>query len=239
MRQSLMGHPTSFSLKNGFLSIQDKDFHFVFPLSQRNIDSYGKGIDHIIEKIGVAYHLDSIKLFPGDLVVDCGANVGALYLYLKKWYGNLVYYQGFEPGALEFLCLQQNVEIKNLVHQTALNEVDGGVAFFYSPDGADSSLIEPPNFINKYVANGARIDTIFSGSIKLLKIDAEGAELEVLKGAQNLLEKIKYITVDLGFERGRSQDSTLIEVFNFLIPEGFCPIKINRRMVVLFENNSI
>lgn len=120
-----------------------------------------------------------------------------------------------------------------------MNEIDGDVAFFYSPDEADSSLIEPPNFIDKCVTKGARIDTLFRERIKLLKIDAEGAELEVLKGAQNLLEKITYISVDLGFERGRSQDSTLIEVFNFLIPKGFCPIKINKRMVVLFENKSI
>ena len=95
-----MGNPNFQSYKNGFLSIKDKDCHFVFPLAKRNIDSYGKGIAHIAEKICVGYHLHSIKLHPGDLVVDCGANVGALYLYLKKSYGDLVSYQGFEPGAL-------------------------------------------------------------------------------------------------------------------------------------------
>jgi len=134
--------------------------------------------------------------------------------------------------------LLQNVKGKNCF-QIALGEIESEVEFFYSPANADSSLIEPREFIAKYPVKVARIDTLFEDFIKLLKIDAEGAEIEVLRGAQNILHKIKYISVDLGFERGRTEESTFIEVMNFLIPNGFLPIKVNKRLVVLFENTSM
>ena len=238
LRQNLLGLET-LTWDPEFLSYSvgsERLFHF--PFSRRNIDSYGKGLSHVIRRISVSYHLDSLELLPGDLVVDCGANIGALYLYLKNQYSDLVRYVAFEPGGLEFQCLSRNVG-NSIVYQTALSEIDGEVMFFYSPDNADSSLIEPKDFTERQIVNGARLDTIFQERIKLLKIDAEGAELEVIKGAQNLLEHIEYITVDLGFERGKSEDSTLIEVFDFLSKNNFCAIKINKRLVVLFKNNSL
>ena len=45
--------------------------------------------------------------------------------------------------------------------------------------------------------------------IKLLKLQAEGAEPEVSKGSLNSLKNIKFITADLGPERGLNQESTL------------------------------
>lgn len=201
-----MGLDTRFRINNNLLSLTlDKDDHFTFPVSRRNIYSFGKGLAHIQDKIAIAYHLSLIQLRPGDLVIDCGANVGVLFLYLKKLHGNRLHYYAFEPGAQEYQCLLQNVKGKNCF-QIALGEIESDVDFLYSPARADSSLIEPREFIAKYPVKVARIDTLFKDFIKLLKIDAEGAELEVLRGAQNILHKIKYISVDLGFERGRTEE---------------------------------
>ena len=50
-----------------------------------------------------------------------------------------------------------------------------------------------------------------------MKIDAEGHELEVLKGSGGHLKFIKYIRM----EKGLSQDSTIVEVTNFLYENNF------------------
>jgi len=95
-----MGLDTRFRIHNNLLSLTlDKDVHFTFPVSRRNIYSFGKGLAHIQDKIAIAYHLSQIQLRPGDVVIDCGANVGVLFLYLKKLYGNRLHYYAFEPGA--------------------------------------------------------------------------------------------------------------------------------------------
>ena len=74
----------------------------------------------------------------------------------------------------------------------------------------------------------------------MLKIDAEGHELEVLKGSSSLLKNIKFISVDYGLEKGFNQDSTITEVTNFLFENNFYLYSANlERNVGLFKNKAI
>lgn len=73
--------------------------------------------------------------------------------------------------------------------------------------------------------------------IKLLKLEAEGAEPEVLEGCGDLLQQIEYITADLGPERGVSQESTLVPVVNYLLAHNFELLEVGHtRIVGLFRN---
>ena len=73
---------------------------------------------------------------------------------------------------------------------------------YLNTDGADSSLIYfgTDNSIN---VETKMLDSFNYDKIKLLKIEAEGAELEVLKGSIKTIKKTEYITVDYGPERSR------------------------------------
>lgn len=74
-------------------------------------------------------------------------------------------------------------------------------------------------------------------NLKLLKLEAEGAEPEILSGMTNCLKNFEYISVDLGFERGISQESILPEVTNFLLSNGFIVKNISSsRLALLFKN---
>ena len=74
-------------------------------------------------------------------------------------------------------------------------------------------------------------------NIKLFKVEAEGHEPEILEGATNILEKIEYISVDFGFERGIEQNSTIEDVNKILIKNSFELIQIsNYRHVGLYKN---
>jgi hypothetical protein len=69
----------------------------------------------------------------------------------------------------------------------------------------------------------------------LLKLEAEGAEIEVIEGAERILSKTRYITADLGFER--KGKSTLPDVTNYLLQKGFEIVEFSSpRIVVLFKN---
>ena len=79
----------------------------------------------------------------------------------------------------------------------------------------------------------------FLNKIKLFKLEAEGAEPEILLGCEPILHNIEYISADVGFERGIKQKSTLPEVNNFLMKNGFELVKNGRsRIVCLYKNKN-
>ena len=76
--------------------------------------------------------------------------------------------------------------------------------------------------------------------IKLLKLEAEGAEPEVLMGSENILRNIEYISADLGPERGSKNEETYPAVTDLLYKNNFSLIKINpERPTLLFRNNAL
>ena len=61
----------------------------------------------------------------------------------------------------------------------------------------------------------------------MFKLEAEGFEPEILDGALNILDKIEYIALDGGYERGKSQTETFSELCNKLHDHGFKIVSIN------------
>ena len=179
-----------------------------------------RGIVRRTEILGQTYFLDRIDFRPGDVVVDCGANVGEL----RYWFvvnGIDIDYVGIEPSPLEYRCLEQNAGGSRTFNLGLWNG-DGELDFYVSSQMADSSLIEPPEYDEIITVPTRRLDSLLpSERIKLLKLEAEGAEPEAIEGAEALLDQIEYISADLGFERGVGQSSTLAEVTNFLLARGF------------------
>ena len=83
------------------------------------------------------------------------------------------------------------------------------------------------------------MDELIHERVKLLKVDAEGAEFEVINGAKNLLSRIEFIAIDLGFEKGIKQESTAPPVFNFLFENAFVLLAIAKNERYLFQNSKI
>ena len=75
--------------------------------------------------------------------------------------------------------------------------------------------------------------------IKLLKLEAEGAEPEILQGANLILPNIEYVVVDVGAERRLKYETTLVNTVNFLIKNNFDLVKLGvPRLMCLFKNKS-
>ena len=203
----------------------------------RQIRLFSRSLKNRLFNISNDYFLNCIKFKDDDYVVDCGANIGELYLALIKFYPKKINYIGFEPSPNEFKCLTINAKKQNHL-QLALSNKSAVKNFYISSEEADNSLIKPKYFSNMISLQTERLDNIISKkSIRRLKIDAEGAEIEVLEGCENIFNKIQYISIDCGPERGLNSEPTYKEVLPFLIKKGFVVEKISpKRYTILFFN---
>ena len=182
------------------------------------------------------YSIDKLQLKDNDFVVDCGANVGELYFSLLLNTPTLNYV-AFEPDPEAFECLALNIDnkSKNLFNY-GLSSSEGKMKFYLDTFGANSSI---ENFGSEefITIETKTLDSFNFKNIKLIKIEAEGHELEVLKGSKNTLKNTEYITVDYGPEKGKEGTMTLPEVTNFLFKEGFVIDNASdKRYTCLFKN---
>jgi hypothetical protein len=117
--------------------------------------------------------------------------------------------------------------------------------FFDKNDTGDSSLIDPGGQAQRIRVQAVRLDAVpefqnFVGRIRLLKLEAEGAEPEILAGAGTVLSKIDYIAVDMGPERGAKAENTVVPVCNHLMQAGFELIRFNHmRCLGLFRSRAV
>lgn len=199
------------------------------------IGGYSNGLKARAEALGHAYHLDAIPFEDGDVIVDCGANIGDLKLYFDINNRKIRYF-AFEPSPEDFACLQPNVA-PGFARNAGLWHTSSELTFYISIHNGDSSFIEPAAYTETRQIPVQRLDELMDGNIKLLKIEAEGAEPEVLLGCEKLLANIEYISVDLGYERGIAMESTLVPVTNYLLQNGYELIEVGKaRLVALYKN---
>ena len=180
---------------------------------------YSKGFDLRAKDLFDAYLLKHIIFKKNDFVIDCGANTGDFRLALP----NFINYLGIEPSPLEFECLTKNIAGSlNEAINCGLWDENGSMNFFISSQNADSSFIKPKSYTSIQKIPIIRLDkTIKDKKIKLLKIEGEGAEPEIIRGTKNILSNIEFISADLGFERGVREESTIVPVVNFLLANNF------------------
>ena len=110
-----------------------------------------------------------------------------------------------------------------------------------SEDTADSSLIEPQKFSKFIEIETKTLNDIINQDVKLLKVEAEGAEPEIILNIRDLKYKIKYIVVDVGFERGKRKQSTEKRCLTILKSHGYyvkSEYRSNERIVILFERTN-
>ena len=214
----------------------DGDTKFYF--SNKRITRLLNGIDKNSKEIFNHYLLDKIEFSSEDTVVDCGANVGELYFELDKVIKNINYI-AFEPDPEVFLCLQKNVKKDNtLLIPQPLSNKSAYEKLYINTDSADTSLVfaGSEEFIE---VETLILDELNISDIKLIKMDAEGHELEVLEGSKNTLKSTEYVSVDFGPEKGTKGDNTIPEVTNFLYENNFKMIFANTdRHIGLFKNKA-
>ena len=240
-KQAVKGSNTriSFDTKNdAFLAVEGIQRRY-FRMLTRGLKMYRKGLQHEGQQLFNAYCLNEIEFTADDIVIDCGANFGSLFLSLSKFIAEENYIT-FEPSFDEHYCLTKSVPNANHKHM-ALADCNQTRQFFVSSEKADSSLIEPLQYTHAVEIECISLDTFLQSSdiekIKLLKLEAEGFEPEILLGARSSLTKIEYVAIDGGPERGLREEETFTTLSNALIGAGFEMTQVNfKGYRALFRN---
>ena len=143
------------------------------------------------------------SLRKGDAFIDVGANIGLMSLFASMVVGNSGAVYSFEPEPETFMILKKNIGINKIGNIHALNIASGdskSKSFIYTNPYAgrgSASLIRPTNQSNskEYEIYIETLDDFILKynvqSVRMLKIDVEGWEIHVLKGAKTLLGSIK------------------------------------------------
>lgn len=158
----------------------------------------------------------------GDNVLDIGANVGNHTLYLAAVTKCNI--NAFEPNkqlceALLRSCIENDLQDKVTVHEFAISS-EPGLASFASINnenlgGQSIELVEQAGDEETFQVKV--IDQLnLPEPIKLIKIDVEGFELEVLKGAKALIQRDQpYIYVESLTEDEFTSISNLLSEYGY------------------------
>ena len=130
------------------------------------------------------------RLAPGELVLDVGANVGNHTLYLATVAGCLV--EAFEANTDLCEAMRSSIALNGLGDRVGVHWVGVGSA------AGKASFAEavPENLgAQKLAVGDGEIDVItldslsFAQPVRMLKVDVEGMELDVLHGARGLISR--------------------------------------------------
>lgn len=141
-----------------------------------------------------SYELEKQSVFerlvkPGDIVFDIGANVGFYTLLASTMIGPTGHVYAFEPLPRNLEYLRRHIALNKLTNVTVFDSAvseQTGVARFGCGTSATGALSDDGEFSVKTIALDELDASLPPPS--LLKIDVEGAELSVLRGAQRLLK---------------------------------------------------
>ena len=234
-----------------FFIVKDSNNNEYSFTNMRMIGRYKSGVSSRLRGLTSEYLIDKCDLQRGDLVIDIGANVGEFARYCGEIKGARVVC--FEPEEDCLPALERNLtNLEAKIIPTALWMERTQLKLYHNPATNDTTLIRPESYDSVETIDVERLDDVmatqfdsddgvfYASRIKLMKVEAEGAEPEVLAGALSTLARTEYVTVDCGPERGIAMDSTLVSVLNLLLDAGFELKDFNvGRCIVLMQNMTI
>lgn len=169
-----------------------------------------------------------------DVIVDIGANVGNWTRECMKIFPDAMYYL-FEPTRYNHLIELDLANTNVHVQYRILNEKDVEVDW-YSIDGTGDSMFreKTTHYVDSTPVKqqSYALDTVLlldpdNTSRIFMKIDTQGSEIPVLKGATNILRNVDFILMELPFfgqfNEGVPTFSTHIQ---FMESIGFVPFEI-------------
>lgn len=195
---------------SGFFLAKDYIYSLYFTRPER-ILLYAHGLTARLEDLAKTYHLNKLEGVSTPIVLDCGANVGEVSVYAgTKFNAEII---AVEPELSEFACLTLNLSKFNsrCINELLWSEITT-IKLYSKPDTADSSAIYFGDNAREIEVSTTTVDELFKMTQKektvFLKIEAEGAEPEVLAGAKETLRRTRIVVIDGGPERGVKKERT-------------------------------
>ena len=193
-------------------------------------DSLGRLLykNQIVEPDTTRCFLENVPLQDGDVVLDIGANIGWYALLLAQNSPSSVRIYAFEPDPLNFELLTANVQLNNAQKITGVpkalsDQCETKTLYLYPHKNRGRHSLIPltkgdgetvqvttttlDDFLDEYAVDPARV--------KFIKMDVEGYEYHVLRGASRLLETVPFVHTEFWppyFRRGNIDQQGLVDL---------------------------
>lgn len=159
---------------------------------------------------------------PGDVVLECGAHHGFTTLLIAHWMGEGGRLVAFEASPLSAAILRQNVE-RNHLHDRITIEAKAvgagpGTLTFTEESNAVALTGRGSQGVRVPVVG---LDQYASLAPTLVKLDVEGFEIEVLKGATQVLRRRPKLAIEVHVDMLRRYGHSADELFRYVPPEEY------------------
>ena len=196
---------------------------------------HGKLISYfgVADKEYVEFIHNNIKIGKDKIALDIGAEIGWISMVLNKIAdgGRVI---SFEPNPNTYSILQTNIAANNAVSVTAVNlalmsSTQTQTMFLKKGNIGENSLIQFSNKKKTIKVKGMSLNeylqekNIAHEQICFMKIDVEGAELEVLLGATLVLDTCPIIMMEWSPKFWHRAQTTSAEICQFLESYGYTP----------------
>lgn len=161
----------------------------------------GRGGDSYFEHVepDAPFSFAMSRLAAGSVVFDVGANIGVTATIASKSGAARVH--AFEPDPAVFPFLLGTIEANSVAieaHNMALGAAEGSLSFFSNPTSGSASHLVTKDTLGHGATSSVTMSTVDAFSkanhiehLDLIKIDVEGFEIDVLRGAANTIQLLK------------------------------------------------
>ncbi|WP_213769886.1 FkbM family methyltransferase [Bradyrhizobium sp. dw_78] len=178
-------------------------------------------------------HIGALRSLDPRTVVDVGANKGQFSLVAQYLFPNAQIH-AFEPLEGERRIYQSVISGPVQVHSVALGANKGNADFFVASRADSSSLLAPGKGQQSAYGVGLsstttvcvdRLENVIGArdliAPVLLKLDVQGAELQVLQGAEKLLPQVDAVYCEVSFVELYERQPMASSIVSFLDSHGF------------------
>lgn len=155
---------------------------------------YNSALGEAVRRLRADYYLLQTAVFrEGDIVVDIGAHVGVVSIYLAKKYPFIKVY-AIEPDPNNYSCFKRNIALNNVTNVMAINKAITGdgrrTRLYVSPwDSGWATIAEvmapPHRYLRTMLVESLTLEELFQQydihHCRLMKVTALGAVQESLK----------------------------------------------------------
>jgi len=198
-------------------------------------------------------HLVRTLLKKGDVFIDVGAHIGWYALNAAQVVGSKGKVYAFEPNISVFEVLKRNKSLnhfQNLFPESIALSNKTGKREFWLGDDMGGSFVKKNTerlTIDGRKVTKTNVQTISLDkfceinniqNIKMIKIDVEGAELDVLKGSYNILKKQSpYLLIEVIEECLIANNTSKKELFLYLQKLGYIPYEFTGQELIKIDSS--
>ncbi len=224
-------------------------------LRVRNIDQIGIAIlkSEEFERITRAEVLSRVN--EGMTVLDIGANIGYYTVMIASKLGENGKVVAFEPNPVMIDELVKNISLNNLknviIENVALADIDGTSSFWVPKQGQEGhgSLHENSTYKaeNRIIVKTETLDIALQrlniNKVDLIKIDTEGSEMLIFKGAKKTLSSTEkpILIFECAEHLAKSFGYSIYDVLNELVSYGYLveQIEYGEWLAIPANNNAL